>query len=133
MDEFDNLREKAKVHNTATQQFGQTVADSYFDELEGKIFKEVSKKEEQKASENSNSRRLMIWRLGAVAPAVLIIFFGLSQISNTKIDKVEYSEVNLLENVDYYLETNELYTEDLLDIEGIDDVLSEIEEELNND
>lgn len=132
MDELDKLKEKFQESNSKERQYGQEVPSGYFEDLEQKILLGSTQKKTQKVTPIKSSVMRNIWRVGSVAAAVMLVFVGVNHFMKDQSQEV-YSEIIDTDfETEYFIETEDLYTEDLLEMEGIDEVLSELEEQLKN-
>lgn len=133
MDELDKLKQEQQEKNDSNSQYGQFVPSSYFENLESRILSQVIDFEKEPIAEVQSKRKIYtLLRYGGVAAALLILFLGISKFDSESIETAEYAEVSELEQVDYLLKSEEFYAEDLLEIDGIDEVLTELEQQLND-
>ncbi len=133
MDELEKLRQEQQEKNDRNSQYGQSVPSSYFENLERRILNQVANLETEPIIEVKSKRKIYtLLRYGSAAAALLILFLGISKFHTESIETPEYALLNEMEQVDYLLKSEEFYAEDLLEIDGIDEVLSELEQQLNN-
>jgi hypothetical protein len=132
MDELDRIKKHFKESNTRNEQFGQSVPENYFEELEDKILLGLTQKEnEVKSTIKKKTLYTRIVKFSAVAAAVTILFLGVNYFNEAPEDTfAELIEGDI--ETEYFLENEDLFTEDFLELEGIDEVLDELEQQLNN-
>lgn len=129
MDELDNIKKLLKESNTRNKQYGQSVPENYFENLEENILSTYNQSEI--TSEYKGRRTLLsrIIKISSIAAAVAILFLSLNYFYEAPTDSfVELVDSDI--ETEYFLESENLYTEDFLELEGIDEVLDELEEQL---
>ncbi len=132
MKELNELKELLTSQNTKHKQYGQAVQEGYFEQLEEKIILGSSpKNNNQQHTSKNKSLYISLAKYASIAAAVLLLFFGVSVLTQEQDDTyVDLSNDTF--DSEYLLENEDIYTEDLLEIEGIDEVLDELEQQLLN-
>lgn len=137
MDDLDKIKELLKSDNSRHKQYGQSVEPGYFDELEKKINLGLTQKKSEENTEQAKRKPLYISliKYGSVAAAVALLFVGLNLFNNPESETfVDNSNTEITDEIidaDYILESEDIYTEDFADIDGIDAILDELEAQLN--
>ena len=132
MDDLDKLKDLLKSENTRNQQYGQSVEPGYFDELEKKII--LGSTQNQTTAKEKSSRKALYMKLvkySSIAAAIALLFVGFNFFNTNQVDTYAQNS-NAEMNVDYLLETEDIYIEDFTEMEGIDEILDELEQQLKN-
>ena len=132
MDDLDKLKDILRSSNTKNNQYSQEVEPGYFDKLEEKILLGSTQKNiEEEPKKNKKSLYIRLVKYSTVAAAVALLIFGINFYK--KDTEVTYADNTTLQyNTDYLLETGDIYIEDFTEIEGIDEILDELEQQIND-
>ena len=132
MDDLDKLKDILRSSNTKNKQYSQEVEPGYFDKLEEKILLGSTQKNiEEEPKKNKKSLYIRLVKYSTVAAAVALLIFGINFYK--KDTEVTYADNTTLQyNTDYLLETGDIYIEDFTEIEGIDEILDELEQQIND-
>lgn len=132
MEDLDKLKDLFRSENTRNKQYGQAVETDYFDALEEKILLGSTQNENtDKTNKNRKSLYIRLAKYSSVAAAVALLIYGISFLSGTP-DEVLVDNSTVEYTTDYLLETEDIYIEDFTEIEGIDEILDELEQQLND-
>lgn len=130
MEPLDNIKKKfSQIDETNKSHSGYDVPGDYFQSLEAKILAQTVDKE----SEVRSIRRITIpWKFAAIAASLALVIWSISFLNNgDTID--QYSMLDMSQEDSYELlmgDEIDMDTEDFLELEGIDEILDELEQEL---
>lgn len=124
MKSIDKLTEHAKKHDSASRSTGFTVPEGYFENLQSSIMEQIPDKKP--------ISKFTKW-IPAIAAGICLMIAAVFVFQNNQTENKSLAlhKVSSEESVEYLLENKEdISTEELLEIDNIDNVLDVLEKEI---